>query len=484
MRTEIDWDVAKQDMLEWIRQIVALGVRRPGAPSDQATEEWLLERFREFSLKDIRTEPVPVNHWAPSQTELCIPNAGQTVSCFPIPYTAWTEEHPAEVPLAYVGAGTEAEFVSQDVGGKLVVAEMQFGDLSATALRNGAHFVYDPNQTIPDGRLHTANWLIANFRAYYRAYQLGAVGFVGILRDNPIDGAAHFVPYDGYLKPLPGVWVGRESRDFLVEQARQNAVAKFISRGTSSRVESRNILGVVPGTGHETMIVSCHHDAPFASAVEDGSGLSVLLWLARYFAAAPKRTNRNILFLASSGHFHGGVGNREFVKRHRDGLLRHTVAALGVEHIAEEVESDGQGGYRLTGMPEVRALFVDQNPTLLRMLESAVQTWDLDRAMAVQPYLFGPEPPCDTAPFFTAGVPAICHITGPLYLFDPQDTIDKVRADDLPRVAGMFADLIRAIDDVPASELENGLARRRDDPPADPPPWFLPPAAFFGMDQR
>ena len=90
--------------------------------------------------------------------------------------------------------------------------------------------------------------------------------------------------------------------------------------------------------------------------------------------------------------------------------------------------------------------------------------------MAVQPYLFGPEPPCDTAPFFTAGIPSICHISGPLYLFDQHDTIEKVRAQDLPRVAGLFADLIRSLDNVSAAELEVGLARHRDDPPPGPRP--------------
>jgi hypothetical protein len=101
--------------------------------------------------------------------------------------------------------------------------------------------------------------------------------------------------------------------------------------------------------------------------------------------------------------------------------------------------------------------------------------WPLDRLMAVDPYLFGPEPPCDSAPFFTAGIPSVCHISGPLYLFDPHDTIDKVRAVDLPRVAGLFRELVEAIDVIPASALHVGLQRGRDDGPPPLPPWFQPP---------
>lgn len=95
--------------------------------------------------------------------------------------------------------------------------------------------------------------------------------------------------------------------------------------------------------------------------------------------------------------------------------------------------------------------------------------------MAVDPYLFGPEPPCDSAPFFTAGIPSVCHISGPLYLFDPHDTIDKVRTEDLPRVAGLFRELVEAIDLIPASDLQAGLTPRRDDTPTPLPPWFQPP---------
>ena len=302
------------------------------------------------------------------------------IPCFPIPYTAWTDDGPLEAELTFVGTGTELEFESQEVAGKLVVADMQFGELSAKALRSGTHFVYDPEQTIPDGTLHAANWMVTNFGAYYRAHRCGAAGFLGILRDNPVDGSVHFVPYDGYLKGLPGVWIGRESSSWLVDQARRGARARFHSTGATERVDSHNIVGIVPGTGYESIIVSCHHDAPFASAVEDGSGLSVLLWLARHFAAQPGELNRSLVFVASSGHFHGGVGNRLFVDRHRDGLLRHTVAALGVEHIAEEAEPDDHGGYCLTGRPEVRRVVCGQQPT------TAAITSDSGTALGTEPH--------------------------------------------------------------------------------------------------
>ncbi len=465
-----------ETMMNWIREIVSLGIRRPGSPEDLATEQYLADKFQEFGLSDIRFEPVEVNHWDLDESQLLLTGTDQQVPCFSVPYTAWTSGKGIEAASAFIGNGSAEEIDAVDLAGKVAVMNLRFGDLSASALFEGSHFINDPEQTIPDGSLHCANWLIGNFPAYYEAQKRGAVGLIGILADSPVDGSEHYVPYDGHLKKLPAVWVGRESGAELVEHAKRGDCLTLKSTGTTTQVESHNVVATVQGTGEESIILTCHHDAPFASAVEDASGLSVILSLAQYFSQRTEKLERNLVFVASSGHFHGGIGNRVFVEKHRNGLLRNTVAAIGIEHIGEEAEPDGQGGYRLTGLPEVRVLFMDNNPEMVSILKQGTQNQQLDRLMAVDPYLFGPEPPCDSAPFFTAGIPSVCHISGPLYLFDPQDTIDKVRAIDLPRVQGLFRDLIEKIDTIPAEKLRVGVKHSLDDEPPPLPAWFqLPP---------
>ncbi|NOZ40796.1 MAG: M28 family peptidase [Planctomycetes bacterium] len=466
-------------MLDWIRQIVALGVRRPGSPGDLAAEGFLEQKFQEFGLTEVHREPVPVQYWASTETSLVVPADGdRSIPCFAVPYTAWTDSEGMTAPTVFLQEGTQDNFEAVDVRGKLVVLDVRFGDFSADLLKSASHFVHDPAETIPAGVLHTATWLVENFAAYFEAERRGALGVIGILRDSPIDGPQQYVPYDGHLKKLPAVWVGRESGDSLRELARRGETLTLQSLGTTEEVQSHNVVATVPGSGDESIVLTCHHDGPFASAVEDASGLAVLLWLAQHFSAREQPLRRSLVFVASSGHFHGGIGNRVFVERHREGLLRNTVAALGIEHIAEEAESDGQGGYQLTGQAELRVLFVDQGPRLLSLLEELVGRWQLDRTLAIDPYVFGPEPPCDSAPFFTAGIPSVCHISGPLYLFDPHDTVDKVRADDLPRVAGIFQELIEAIDPLPAEVLAEGLQRNRNEPLPPLPPWFCAPEDY------
>lgn len=484
-------------MLADIRSIVGLGTRRPGYAQGLAVERWIEERLRALGLADVRREPVPVHRWEPGVTALALGTDGSEVPCFPIPYTRWTEAAGIEAPLAFVGEGAPEALDRVDLCGKVAVLEARFAELSGGALKEGAHFLLDEGGTIPDGPLHAANWLLRNFTAYYDVERRGAAGLVGLLVDAPVNGPDFYVPYDGILKGLPAVWVGREHAARLRDAARAGVMARLLSLGETATVDSHNVLGVVPGRARaaasggrmtdgvkdedappgagESIVVTCHHDAPFASAVEDASGLAVLLALARALARAPEALERDVVFVASSGHFHGGIGNRVLVARHREGFLASAVAALGVEHIAEEAEGDGRGGYRLTGRPEVRALFVDGSAAFRTILEEEARRAELDRMIACHAYLFGPEPPCDSAPYFTEGIPSACHIAGPLYLFDPHDTLDKVRADDLPRVARFFLGALRRLDTLPATELARGMHRPRGSPPAPLPAWFQAP---------
>ncbi|MED5381857.1 MAG: M28 family peptidase [Verrucomicrobiota bacterium] len=467
-------------MLDEIGRIISFGIRRPGYDEGLRTEQFLLERFNEIGLRETRLEPVPVNYWRPSTTHLAVGEAAADVPCFAVPYTGWTADDGEQAGAVYVEVGASEVFDAAEVSGKIVVADMQFGELNAAHLKGGSHFIHDPGDTIPDGPLHCANWLIPNFGAYYEAWKRGAAGFVGLLGEMPIDGCELYVPYDGFLKKTPAAWVGREHADAVRSAATNGEPFRFTSTGEGRTVDSHNVIGILPGRTDEYILLTCHHDAPFASAVEDSSGLSVLLALAEAFAKSGEPLERGLVFLASSGHFHGGIGCREFVAKHRGGLLEKIVTAIGVEHIGEDVEGDGSGGYAKTGQAETRALFVDKTPELLRVLEEEVQRVNLSRTLAVDAYLFGPEPPCDSAPFFTAGIPSVCHISGPLYLFDPHDTVDMVRREDLPKVAELFYRVIRRIDTVPATALAKGSTRQRNDPPADPPPWFLPPEFFLG----
>ena len=457
------------DMQNWIQEIVDLGIRRPGSPENHATEQYLVNKFEEFGLVDIKKEPIPLNYWAHRSTELSIANTGKKIGSFSVPYTAWTSDEGLTAEAVYIGHGSQAELDAVDLKGKIAVLDVQFSVLSGAMLRSGTHFEYDPGKTIPDGPLHVANWLIVNFNTIYEVQRRGGVAMLGILNDSPIDGPDFYAPYDGFLKELPAAWVGREHGELLTQLAQQKEKLHFKSLGTTSEVNSHNILATVPGQGDETIILTCHHDAPYASAVEDASGLAELLWLARHFAERKEKLKRNLVFVASSGHFHGGIGNRVFVEQHRDGLPQKKPSLPSViEHVAEESDSRRHG--RLPAHRPTRTSVSDHRQKTLPYSICSNQPSKNGSSSASWPSMpicSAPNLPAIVPPFFTAGIPSVCHISGPLYLFDPYDTLDKVRSEDLDRVAGLFREYIEQIDNINVAVLEKGQTRHRDDPPPE-----------------
>jgi len=265
------------EMLAWIRRIVAFGIRRPGYSQSLQVEQWLEETLREFGLGEVRREPVPVNCWQPSVTAMTFAQGALEHACFPIPYTAWSVNAGIEGPMVFLGEGRPEDFQGVGLRGRIAVFEARFGEVTGASLKQRSLFVRDAHQSVPDGPLHVANWLIRNFDAYYEAQKRGATGIIGLLVDSPIDGCQFYVPYDGHLKALPAVWVGREHATTLRELARANEPVRLVSTGENHVVDSHNIVGIIPGTGragsdaNESIIITCHHDAPFASAVEDAS---------------------------------------------------------------------------------------------------------------------------------------------------------------------------------------------------------------------
>ena len=99
-------------------------------------------------------------------------------------------------------------------------------------------------------------------------------------------------------------------------------------------ITSFNIVGELPGADDEAVIVGSHHDGPWASAVEDASGIALVLAQAAYWSRVPpaERPHR-LMFLLNGGHMSGGAGQAAFVRSHR-AELDHVVLEVHLEHAA------------------------------------------------------------------------------------------------------------------------------------------------------
>jgi Zn-dependent M28 family amino/carboxypeptidase len=234
------------------------------------------------------------------------------------------------------------------------------------------------------------------------------------------------------MLPKPGVWVSGRDGARLAGMLAEGPVNVRLSVETDTRpAESSNVLGELPGADEEIVAVGSHHDAGWGSAVEDASGVALVLAQAEYWSRVPREERpHRMLFVLHGGHMAGGAGHQAFRAAHDDELAR-MVLAVHLEHAALEcVENDGK--LVSTGRPEPRWWFTSRSPLLEASVAAALEAERLARSVIVPPTVFGGDaPPTDAHGFFLAGVPTVSMLAAPFYLFDSQDTPDKVDRENL-----------------------------------------------------
>lgn len=87
---------------------------------------------------------------------------------------------------------------------------------------------------------------------------------------------------------------------------------------------------------------------------------------------------------------------------------------------------------------------------------SALLSEDLRRSFVLPPTVFGPAPPTDGSAFYLAGLPVVHFLTAPMYLFDPQDTIDKIHVPSLEPVTRAVIRIIESVAGRTAAQLRGG----------------------------
>jgi len=128
------------------------------------------------------------------------------------------------------------------------------------------------------------------------------------------------------------------------------------------------------------------------------------------------------------------------------------LADVCIEHIALEAE-EKDGAFELTGEVEPRIVFISPSKALIQITKEEMVRQDLDRTVILAATIFGDEVPTDADMFYAEGVPIISLISGPIYLYDNMDTIDKVAKDELKPTAQAYADIIWRMMKLNASEF-------------------------------
>lgn len=445
----------------WIQQVVAQGIRRPGYPADAWAEEFCRQKFQELGLQNVRLEPITVDRWEPLKWSLEVLRTGAApvkLECFPVPFSPPVD-------------GLEVELEGYNaVLPNLVAGKASLYDVTMLRLPANTLLLLSTGSALPVGRFHDpdGSLLLPQTLPFSLDFQevvtpsatAGAAAFIGALTGYPGNSFRYFVPYTGGQGPLPGVWISGSSGTWLRTQMLLGTVrVRLTVESTNQPVVSHNVVGELPGgsggADQEMVIIGSHHDGPWASAVEDGSGISLVLAQAKYWAAQPvgSRPHR-LVFLLHGGHMSDGAGLHGYIDAHRSELGR-VVLELHLEHVAREL-GETLNGLRPTGRPEPSWWFTSRIARLEQTVYQALVAEDLRRSMILPPTAFGDQPPTDGGFYYNEGVPIVNFLRAPFYLFDAMDTLDKIDRASLVPLTRAAIRIVESTQGVTAAQMRAG----------------------------
>jgi hypothetical protein len=282
--------------------------RNVGTSGHADAEDWVEAQFRKNGLQSIHRETFDLRpQWIPKSWDVTFSSAGKTVKFDSVRAAAGMASTPPgglDLELVWAGLGSEADFIGRDVKGKAVLIQ----DLLTPGVLNHA-IIYDG--------------------ALQRAYDHGAaaVGVIYGIADN-------FALWER-SGGRPGFNIGYQDGKRLLEVLGRGQPVKVNLKMESemrSGLKTASVLGTLPGTTDEDVIIMAHIDGYFEGALDNGSGVASMIGLLEHFAKVPQSQRRNIRFIGSAGH-HGGPG-AAWLHDRRQTELAKTALMINLEHVA------------------------------------------------------------------------------------------------------------------------------------------------------
>jgi len=454
-----------RDIFGFIQDITDFGPRRTGSEANVKTADYIAGKFKDFGLEKVSIEKGDTLQW--DATKWGFDVDGTEVPAFYMRHSfhPGKEGHfstgPDGLKAELVYVGNRKDLKGLDIKGKIVVADIELKDIDMNGMLEAADFVNDKQNSLnKHDRLNPFNPNNYPFNMA-SAIEGGAAGFIGIL-SNYFDSnrfynedMAYFVDDDLFLN-IPGMWVTKKDGEILKKLMKDKPSAKghVVLEGDVKKVQYRTVVGYLPGKNAETLMVQSHHDSGFLGAVEDASGVSEVLALAKYYGQQPaKSRERSMMFVVMDTHFTDYKAHEDLAHNTIKGGGLNVVANVTVEHIAREmVIKDGEPV--MTGQVDPRVFIT--SPSLIDLTTQVVKKHDYQRAMVASTKLFADDEglPTDVGPIqLITGMPVISLISAPVYLYDIGDTLDKVAVEELQPTAILVADLLDALDTIPAEKL-------------------------------
>lgn len=428
--------LSADQLLVWGVELDQRGLRATGTAAHEDYIDELRRRLACAGVTQLRYEPVPLTRWSVDSWSLTIasgPSAGPVQVAAYIPYSGSTPAQGVTAPLVYLDSSTTP--TAANAGGKIVLFDLPPGSLPMLGFELLALDTYDPRLQVNPTQTYVRPYLSQPTAILDQLTAAGAAGGIAIIPSPYPTVHGTYFPYDRKLRGAPSLFVDRDAGARLKPLADGKTLATLSLPATVQQVNTRNLIGIIPGASDELTVINSHTDG--SNGVED-NGPNAIVGMAQYLARLPRSAlPRTIMLLLSSGHFAGGVGAESFLAAHKsDGLLDRIASVVTVEHMgAQEWLPDANGLLAPTGKAEAGAIFVPKNQALADASYAALKRADADPSFVLPPLNANGDGTADNAVwpgegqyfYGEAHIPTANYITGPYYLLNwGVSTADKI----------------------------------------------------------
>ncbi|MBS7605102.1 MAG: M28 family peptidase [Candidatus Bathyarchaeia archaeon] len=287
-------------VMEHVSFFSSLKTRATGYAGNSEAANYILRKFVEYGLSDVRSEAFSVVDCINYGANVTIIEENITIPLHPIlpnlisPSTTPSQGFSGK--LIYGGTGEIRDFEGKDIEGNIVLLEWHSGPNWINAAMLGAKAViFLPPKP---GDIIFSLYGVASSTSYV---------------PSPVDKNLWSIPLN-----FPRFYV--EEKDAQTLMLNVNRQVNLKSTHRWAEVISWNIIGFVKGKERPEgiIVLSSYYDSysespSVAPGAQESLGISVLLELAKYFAKPENKPPLTLMFVAFGGHHQSLAGARYFV---------------------------------------------------------------------------------------------------------------------------------------------------------------------------
>lgn len=385
-----------------LQAICALGGRFAGTGSEARARDFLTRRLTELCGAAPIAQAVDYRGWTRGETALEI--GGTRLPCVSLVRSPATPPEGLETEVVDLGRGAEEDFerCAAEIPGRIALVRHEYMFATGTVHRR---------------------------RKYQWALERGAAGFLiasHLPGEMPVTGSSGAEPGCG----IPAAGVSAETAARLSGDSGMFAKARLHVAAEERPARTENLLLDLPGRGPGWVVLCAHLDGHHlaASAMDNGTGLAVVLAVAGAMAPVCERFERGLRVACFTVEEWALAGSRRYV----DGL---SAAERGAIALVLNLDA-------VAGSPRLTAL-TSEFPAVEAFLLGAARSAGM--ALGVYRPLMANS---DHYNFATQGIPATRLVAGfderdsnLKYVLTRGDTLDKIAPQEIEHAARLAATL-------------------------------------------